>query len=157
MKNRILSFFIIMISMILLVACGSSEGEDIPFYSTDEKLLKIEIENYELSYPIKWEKNLSVDIDGKDVCKVEFSTNINDEKIKLFNFIFDTKGKYSVETNGYKIGKISETDVFVEIYDNKMKTFTQDEKEVILGMIEDSNVVISKLIEDYNLELEKTE
>ena len=141
---------------VLVVGCGDNKNNnentgDIPFYSTDEEVFTIETPYCNLQYPTKWKDKIDVaGVEHDDGYMVSFSTSIEGQIISLFDIAFEVE-------KGDLIGKLNSKEETIEVYivnyDIDSSSYSEDQKMEIGGMNNDINVIISKLLEQYDFEL----
>lgn len=148
MKRKIKLLAFLCCILCIFSACGKET--EYPFVSTEDEVFLIETPYCDLYYPKAWSNQIEINTSEKDSYKVEFLTTIKEEKIKLFDLYFggnrgDEIGILSV--NGKKIS------IKVESYSIDLEKYSEDEQIDLTGMKEDLNIIISKLIENYDFEL----
>lgn len=154
MKKRI----VLIIGLLILVVVGAvfiigsaKEDTNVPFYTTDETVFVIETPYCDLSYPIKWEKELKTEVvENGESYTVKFYTTIDEKNIPLFDVNFggkegDPLGTLTCEGNDISVNVIN--------YSTDFSTYSEEEQSDLFEMVEAINVVISKLIETYDFEL----
>ena len=153
MKKRI----ILVIALLILVVAGAAfiigsakDNTDVPFYTTDETVFAIETPYCDLYYPTKWKDKLGTEvIENGDSYSVKFYTTIDGEEISLFDMNFGEEGvPLGTLTNDGE-----EIPVNIINYDTDFSGYTEEEQSDLVEMVEAINVVISKLLENYEFEL----
>lgn len=158
MKKYIVFLFNIMMIVVMVcsfTACGteSNTADEIPFYTTDEDVFRIETKYGDLYYPEKWRDSVNVTFDeDNDPYKVHFVKETDEKNIPLFDLVFDSEqGQY------LGILTIDEKDINVNVifYDGDIdeNDYSEEEYNDLCAMCEDINVIISKLIEGGNFEI----
>lgn len=118
----------------------------IGYFQTDEDVFKIETKYCDLYYPSKWENYVNVDIAEEENYTVSFSYKTDYETIPLFDLVFGKSDAYKLGTLTFETEQI---DVYIINYEILEQNYSQNVYLDLCAMIEDVNVVISKLIE-YN-------
>ena len=142
--KKTISILLAIIVVFALTACG--KPSEVPYYTTDEETFDIETKYCKLSYPTKWKEAVSVDISETGVYTVSFSAG----ETKLFDLMFGG-------SEGYLLGTLTQdgnaVEIFLNSYDIEKDRLSEDEYLNRLAMSEDVNVIISRLIENYEFNL----
>lgn len=149
MKNKIIVIAALLLMIFTMVGC--SKDDDIEFYTTDEAVFEIETPFCNLYYPEKWEEQITtkcVEKNGGYV--VSFNTKLDGKDTKVFDIAIGGK-------KGTLIGSFEKDDQEIKVYViehiDDINVFDEDQRMIVGGMMEDINVIISKLIEEYDLEI----
>ena len=156
-KNKILliTLIVILVFLNLLVGCSNNDnntnGEDAPFYSTDEDVFVIKTPYCDLQYPTKWKDKIVITNGERGECYVvSFFTSVDENTISLFDIIFGGD-------EGSLLGTLEIDNKSINIYIIEhaldLEQYTEEQQIEIGGMNNDVNVIISKLLEQYNFEI----
>ncbi len=128
---------------------GSSE-ESVPFYQTDAETFTIETKYADLKYPSVWQELLSVSIKKLGTYTVSFYAKTSAGELLLFELSFDGGDGYLLGLLPYKNKSV---ELRITSYDFDKTGLSAEEYERCCAMSEDVNVIISKLIEEYGLDI----
>ena len=156
MSKKIGIFLILLLISSFLFGCESEKttinnsNEEVPFYTTDEKLFEIETPYCSLYYPITWKDQIVIEFENEEVYAVKFLAKTDTISINLFDLYFGgnegtTIGVLTTEDGQLNINMVS--------YELQLEGYSEDMKIDICGMNEDVNVIVSKLIELYDFVL----
>ena len=149
MKKRIMvlsGLCICLTIVIILIGVLGFQKDNSDNYVGDRETYLIETEYCNLEYPSKWENQITVNKEKLNGTIIEFYI----DDVHLFDICFDNE-------DAYPIGKIKIKEQFIEIgvnsYDIQEDEFTEEEYEELCMMQEDLNVILTKLVEDYSMEI----
>ena len=148
---------ICLLGIVLVVGCGEkTENNDVndndkSFMPVDEEVFAIETPYCNLYYPLEWEENTAIQKnETEEGYKVEFCALVDGESIPIFDINFNSE-------NGDELGKLIVDDKTVKVsvvsYNPDVENYSENKQMDISEMIHDINVIISKLIEEYEFEL----
>lgn len=151
MRKKTVTLLVILILIMLFSGCNSDMKENIGFYSTDEDVFDIETPYCNLQYPVEWEDAVIISNEELDNgYKVNFVAVIEGDELPLFDIVFESN-------EGAPLGTLKKDgkDISVSLisYNPELENYTEDQQMDFAGMSEDINVIISKLLEQYEFEL----
>lgn len=146
--RKIFALFVIII--MFFTSCAIDKQEEYPFYSPDMDMYEIKTDYCNLYYPEVWKDSTLVTYDRGKSHNVKFSAQLDETSVPLFSINFGG-------SQGEKLGTLNieneQIDVLIETYVLNEENYSTDEIKLLRGMSEDVNVIISKLIEMYDLKL----
>lgn len=140
---------IAIIALILLVTMfnGNDSKNDGINYMVEEDCYSIETEYCDLRYPIKWKDYVHIIYNAEEEYIVEFHS----DDVHLFDVIFNGDesqkiGSITLDNQAFSIG--------IQSYGIAQDQYDEDLYNEYCTMQEDLNVILAKLVEDYEMVLE---
>lgn len=147
----VLAVIVVLLGGVLLMGISNDKDKEIPFYTTDEEVFLIETPYCDLSYPAKWKEELKTEeIENGNSYTIKFHAAVDGQNITLFDVCFNGE-------EGTPVGTFKENGETVQVnivnYEPDFSMYSEEQQNKLYEMVDAVNVVISKLIEDNNLEL----
>lgn len=150
MKKIIYTLLVVaLIALVLLasISRGDDSQNDGINYTVEGDCYSIKTDYCDLQYPLKWKDYINVVYDTE----VEYIVEFHAGEVHLFDVVFngdEAKKVGKVVSNGKSIS------IGIESYVIEKEQYDEDEYNTYCTMQEDLNVILSKLVDDYNMVLE---
>ena len=150
MKKTLYALLVVAaIALVLLVIMASgndSQNSEIN-YTVEGDCYSIKTDFCDLQYPLKWKNQTDIIYNTEEAYTVEFYSG----EVHLFDVIFNGD-------ESKKIGNVVHDDksfsIGIESYSLEKEQYDEGKYNEYCTMQEDLNVILSKLVEDYNMVLE---
>lgn len=165
MYKKIISIILIVSSFALFAGCNTENSDssmiestdatsvsedDAEYFKSEEDVFEIKTPYCSLYYPKKWKDSINIEVKNGEQCVVKFTAKSGAKEYALFDISFG-----EVE-NGFLLGSLptdtENIDIYLVDYSGELPDdLPEEDKNNMLAMVEDVNVIISELV--YRLDL----